>query len=303
MKTALVTGCKGQDGALLSELLRSRGYAVTGLDAGLGPDITRAEQTLAVIEQVRPDEIYHLAAVHQSSEEEARENVSLFRQSYEVNFFAFLNLLEAARLKAPKARLFYAASSHVFGNPPTEVQNESTPLAPDSPYAFSKVDGMAACRLYRERHGVFAACGILYTHESPLRSERFLSKKIIAAAHRYAAGKSQPGEKLTVGDLSAVIDWGYAPDYVEAMTRILALPSPDDFVIATGERHTVREFVEEVFRLAGLDWTQYVVENRSILKRASPVRIGNASKLKAATGWKPSLGFGEMIRVLFKGSR
>jgi len=258
-------------------------------------DLTQSKDVISLIKELQPDEIYHLAAVHHSSEENSSENASAFRQAYEVNFFALINLLEGVRLHSAKSHLFYAASSHIFGTPATEIQDEQTPLNPDSPYAFSKVDGLLACRLYRQRYGSHASVGILYNHESEHRASKFLSKKIVGTVARIKNGSK---EKLILGDLSAIIDWGYARDYVEAMHRITNLPEADDFVIATGVKHTVQQFVETAFGFAGLDWRSHVTENASLLGRRNPVRIGNPAKLMNCTGWRPSVSFEQMIKLL-----
>jgi len=153
------------------------------------------------------------------------------------------------------------------------------------------------CRAYRQRYGVYAAAGILYNHESVRRSEAFVSRKIVQGAVRIRRGQQ---ERLALGDLGAAVDWGYAPDYVNAMWRILRLPEADDFVIATGIQHTVQEFAEIAFSRLGLDWSQYVVEEGSILKRSTPLMLGNPQKLMAKTGWKPSVTFQQMIEIMVK---
>ena len=310
MRTALITGSQGQDGKLLFELLKSKGYGVLGLDLNkteahgvqiplpASTDLTISKEVIALVAQFQPDEIYHLAAVHHSSEENSSENASAFRRAYEVNFFALINLLEGVRLHSPQTHVFYAASSHIFGHSEADIQDESTPLNPDSPYAFSKVDGLQASRLYRSKYGIHASVGILYNHESEYRASKFLSKKITSAVVRINNGSN---EKLTLGDLSAVIDWGYARDYVEAMHRINTLtesPESDDFIVASGTRHTVEDFVQTAFRHAGLDWRSHVVENPSWLGRRNPLRIGNPVKLMKRTGWTPSVSFEQMIKLL-----
>jgi GDPmannose 4,6-dehydratase len=295
MRNAIILGCSGQDGRLLEECLLSKGYTVFGVANSSRCDITRAEEVEKLVQSEKPAEIYHLAAIHHSSEEVASEDSLLFRKTYDVNFFSLVSFLEAIRKYSPQTRLFYAASSHVFGNPSTPVQDEATPLSPDSVYGMSKVNGLLACRMFRQKYGVFASVGILYNHESHFRTEKFLSKKIIKAALEIQAGKR---DSLIVGNLDAVIDWGYAPDYVEAMHRILQIPMSDEFIVATGIGHTVREFVQIAFEQLGLDWTKYVQQDSSILARKGPVRMGNPSKLLRETGWKPTVGFEEMIRLL-----
>jgi GDPmannose 4,6-dehydratase len=310
-RTAFIVGAAGQDGKLLEASLRSKDYRILGIDRGsIGGtgldwnqplDITRASEVFAAVAELRPDEIYHLAAIHHSSEECASEDLGFYRSSYEVNFFSLLNFLEAIRLHSTKTRLFYAASSHIFGQTTTDslspLQNEETPFDPQSVYAMTKVAGLLACRQYRKSHKVFAAVGILYNHESSLREEKFLTKKVIRAAVELKRGRQT---KLVLGDLAAEIDWGYAPDYVEAMQAILAADEADEFVVATGIRHTVRDFVAGAFQEAGLDWKEHVLENAQAMGRRPQSRIGDSSKLTRVTGWRPKTSFSEMIRILFR---
>ena len=306
-KTAVIVGAAGQDGRLLQDLLRARGYRLLGLDRGMASgelawhkevDITAAGEVAALVKALQPQEIYHLAAFHHSSEGGATQDLDFFRRSYEVNLFSLLNFLEAMRVHAPTARLFYAASSHVFGQgTDVELQNEATPFRPDSVYAMTKVDGLLACRHYRAQHGIFAAVGILYNHESRHRSEAFLSKKVVRAVADIKAGKRQ---QLVLGSLSAAVDWGYAPDYVEAMAAILAAPQADEFIVATGTRHTVQEFVAEAFAEVGLDWKPYVSESAEVVTRPAQARIGDASKLTRVTGWRPKTSFSQMVRQLVR---
>lgn len=291
MARALIVGSAGQDGTLLGEHLRARGDTVTGLPRG--------ERTAGEVEQLvqdgRPDAIYYLAAYHHSSEDPPIEPLALFERSAAVHVTQLLYFLEAIRKRAPAARLFYAASSLIFGEPAETPQTEDTPFRPICVYGITKTAGVQLCRHYRRTHGVYASVGILYNHESPLRAPKFVSKKIVRAAHEIARGTR---DRLVLGDLSAELDWGYAPDYVDAMHRILALPSPDDFVVATGEAHTVRELVELAFGQLGLDWRRHVEENRALITRPPLRRIGDASKLAAATGWRPATSFEAMVRAL-----
>lgn len=305
MPTAIIVGSGGQDGRLLTGSLRSRGYrilgigrasvAATGLEWTRPVDITRPDEVAAVVLALQPDEIYHLAAIHHSSQERHADDLAAFRRLYEVNFFSLLHFLEAARVGSPRSRLFFAASSHVFGNPAAAVQDETTPLRPGSVYGMTKTDGLLACRMYRDRHGLFASTGILYTHESPIRDEKFLAMKIVRAALRIKAGRQQ---ELVVGSLDATIDWGWAADYVEAMRLILAAGEPGAFIVATGAPHTVRDVLRVAFETVGLDWRRHVREDPAIITRATAVRVGNPGKLRAVTGWTPEVGFDEMIRAL-----
>jgi GDPmannose 4,6-dehydratase len=305
MRSAIVVGHHGQDGRLLTGQLRADGVPTLGIGRGtIDPsgvtwnrtvDITRAAEVAAVVGALRPDALFHLAALHESSEETPTFDLDAIRARYEVNFFSLLHCLEAIRVVSPATRLFFAASSHIFGAPDTEVQDEETPLRPDSVYGMTKADGLLACRLYRARHRLHASVGILYTHESPHRDAKFLAMKIARAARRIRAGRPEP---LVIGDLDAVIDWGWAPDYVDAMRRIVALDAPGEFVIATGERRTVRDFLDAAFGAVGLDWRPHVREDAGILARPGRPRVGNAARLRAATGWAPTLGFEEIARRL-----
>lgn len=295
MSDALVIGAAGQDGRLLMEQLRREARSATGVGRG-AIDLGEAGAVADLVAAEQPGEIYYLAAHHHSSQDRAPEPGALFRASLAVHVEGLLNVLEAMRLKAPGARLFYAASSHCFGSrPPTPVQDESTPLDPDNIYGITKTAGVHACRHYRDEHGLFASVGFLYNHESRFRRAEFVTSKIIRAASGIRRGRR---EKLVVGDLSAEVDWGYAPDYVDAMTRIVRLATPGDFVIATGEAHSVGEFARLAFAAAGLDWREHVEEDPAIITRRNLALVGNPAKLKAATGWAPSVTFDQMIGKL-----
>lgn len=306
MTKAIIVGSGGQDGKLLYQLLEEQAYLLIGLDKERirtnqnschpsSVNICEFEDIGSLVRLFQPDEIYHLAAFHSSAEEREIEAVELWEQSYRVNTHSLLNFLESIRRYSPRSRLFYAASSHIFGAPQHILQDEATPVNPVTAYGITKAAGMFLCRSYRENHGVFAAVGILYNHESIYRSQRFISAKIV---HNGIRIKRSGQGRLVIGNLGAAADWGYAPDYVAAMQKILALPAPEDFVIATGERHTVQEFVEIVFQELGLDWQHFVEERKNILTRHSPALIGNAEKLRVRTGWHPTVDFKEMVRSL-----
>ena len=220
---------------------------------------------------------------------------SSFGVASDVHVSGLRNVLEAMKCYRPRARLFYAASSHVFGTSGGEWQDERTPFAPKSAYGISKVAGIECCQTYRQRDGLFAATGILFNHESALRKPSFLSQKIVRGALR---ARRDPAYRITLGDLDAATDWGYAPDYVEAMWRILQLPEASDFVVASGEVHTVREFARAAFGTLGLDWQQHVQTDASLLNRTSVALRGNSTKLRAATGWSPSVSFAELVARL-----
>ncbi|MEI6337741.1 MAG: GDP-mannose 4,6-dehydratase [Verrucomicrobiota bacterium] len=299
MRRCLVVGHKGQDGRILSSALRARGCHVRGLARG-EVDLTSGKQISDLIREEKPDQIYYLAAFHHASEEEITlSDAEVFNRSFAVHLQGAISFLEAIRAFSPSIRFFYAASSHVFGNPPESPQTESTAMNPQNIYGISKAAGIQACRYYRKTHGVFAACGILYNHESPWRAEKFVSRKIVRAAIRIASGERS---LLTLGNLSAEIDWGYAPDFVDAMMRTLDLDAAEDFVVATGESHTVREFAELVFRALNLDAAQFLRENLNLIKKAGARLVGDSTQLRKKTGWAPSLSFSEMVRKLVEDS-
>lgn len=307
MPRAVIIGVNGQDGTLLYRLLEEQGYQLLGIGRtrvvtnteawqGIGHvDIGDFSRVLSLVQTVCPDEVYHLAAIHHSSEDPVAEQVRLLEESYRVNVHSLMNFLEAIRQVSPKARLFYAASSHIFGRPAIVPQDESTPVNPFSIYGITKASGLFLCREYRKTHGVFASVGILYNHESLLRGEQFVSRKIVEGAVRC---RRDPSHRLTLGNLASIADWGYAPDYVDAMHRILSLDTADDFVIATGEQHTVGDFVRIAFEAVGLDWHDFVKEDVGIITRPANPFIGNPGKLVNATGWKRSVDFPEMVRAL-----
>lgn len=305
MKRAIITGCNGQDGRLLYDFLSRKKYELIGLDRDITRcdrdanmdlvDITNTNQVYDFINDFKPDEIYHLAAFHSSSEDTPLDIMELYQNSYMVNVFSLVNLLEGMRQYSPKTRLFYAASSHIFGDEAGNFQDESTPINPNSIYGVTKAAGLFTCRFYRSNLSIFASTGILYNHESPLRPQGFVSKRIIRGAINIKKGVQ---DKLTLGDLDAEIDWGYAPDYVEAMYRILNSQTADDFIIATGEKHSVLDFVKTAFEHLGLDWKSYVEEDHRLITRGKTPLVGNATKLMTVTGWKPSVDFNQMIRIL-----
>ena len=308
MKTALLVGSRGQDGTLLTALLAEAGVAVVGLDADgvsfTGRVFTGVPTSASVLDRdairalaraVVPDEAYYLAAHHHSSEQ-ADDPAEEFARCSDVHVVGLVNVLEALRADAPRCRTFYAGSSHMFGNPCSPVQDESTPFAPRNAYAITKVAGAHACAVYRERYGMHVSVGILYNHESPLRGPSFITQRLVRGA-RQAAGDA--AATLRVGSLSAIVDWGWAPDYVDAMRRIVAATGPDDYVVATGEPHTVREFANLAYAAVGRDYRAHVVEDTSIVKSAlkKPL-VGNAAKLRAKTGWQPTVTFAEMVKRL-----
>ena len=310
MRKVMIIGSKGQDGQLLYERLAGEGCILLGIGRneirrndrpGRGSeapvDILDGNAVNDAVRSFAPDAVFYLAAFHHSSEDEfPLSDAELYLLSHDTHVRGLLNVLEALRCFAPGARVFYAASSHCFGEPATSVQDEDTPLRPICPYGISKTAGVEICRMYRSRQALMASCGFLYNHESPLRSPKFLSAKIVHAAVEIARGWR---EKLVLGDLSARVDWGYAPDYVDAMIKILRLEEADDFVISTGQCHTVADFVSAAFAHLRIDWRKHVESNPSVItKKSAATLVGNSSKLRGKTGWSPSVTFPEMIRLL-----
>jgi GDPmannose 4,6-dehydratase len=286
--------------------LRSRGYGVLaigrtateslGFDWEGHVDVSDPQSVLRMLTVLQPREVYHLAAFHHSSEQRVAFSPELFVRSYETNVFSLYNLLEGIRAGSPSSRLFYAASSMVFGDPVDEVQNEATPFNPKGVYGITKASGVFACRVFREQHGVFASAGILYNHESQYRGPQFVSQKIVRAAVAIAMGLR--AEKLVLGDLSSEVDWGYAPDFVQAFHGVLGLPAADDFIVATGVKRSVRDFVELAFKAVGLLAEGHVVENQQVVTRRSAARVGDATRLRERAGWRPTCTFEEMVRRL-----
>jgi GDPmannose 4,6-dehydratase len=237
--------------------------------------------------------VYYLAAFHHASEDSLGDDGEMIRRSFEVNTLALANFLNAIAIESPESRIFYAASSRVFGAISTDRQDEATPFSPTEPYGISKTAGIHLCRYYRSSRNVFAIVRILFNHESPRRPSRFVSRKIARAAVRISRRKQ---DRLVLGNLDTAIDWGYAPDYVDAMWRILQLPKADDFVISTGESHSIVDFVKIAFGALGLDWKSYVDVRPDIArKRSERPFLGNSLKLKKQTGWRPTTTFHDMV--------
>lgn len=307
MTRALVVGAAGQDGRLLTEQLKARGAEVVGVvraapaPAGVetcAVDLADGGAVAQLVRRVAPDQVYYLAAFHHASEgAELRDDASLWRRSLDTHVVGLVHVLEAIRTHAARARLFYAASSLVFGAPAESPQTERTPMRPRCVYGVTKAAGVGVCRLYREQHGVFASVGLLYNHESPLRGPTFLSSRIVEAAVAMRRGARDP---LVLGDLSAQTDWSYAPDVVDAMQRILAAGAADEFIVASGELQTVEKFVAVAFDAVGLDWRPHVREDRTLIARRKPTLVGDSTRLRERTGWRPSVSFDEMVRRLVR---
>jgi GDPmannose 4,6-dehydratase len=295
METHAIIGAGGQDGRLLGHALAARGHHVIPLTRG-DLDLWQSQALRSFLAERTPDTVWFLAAYHHSSEDAPDDDTaSVFRESFRIHCDAPILMMEQIASVSPRTRFFYAGSSHMFGQTASVTASEQTPFVPSSPYAISKTAGVHACRHFRKARGVFASCGILFNHESPLRAPRFVSQKIARAAQAIAAGQLKT---LTLGDLDAAVDWGDARDTIDAIQRIMALPEPGDFVVATGKTHTVREFVEIAFSTVGLDWREHVRSDPALLRRATGGLAGDSSKLRRATGWTPRIGFADMVRHL-----
>jgi GDPmannose 4,6-dehydratase len=317
MKKALITGITGQDGSYLAELLLTKGYEVTGVvrrSSSLNTerldnvyqdphvpdyrlrlvygDLDDGSSLANLVKRIHPDEIYNLGA-------QSHVRVSFDVPEYTVNTVAIgtLRLLEALRELGRECRFYQASSSEMFGAsaPP---QNEATPLRPRSPYACAKVFAHQLCQNYREAYGLFIASGILFNHESPRRGIPFVTRKITRAAARIKHGLEQ---KLFLGNLDARRDWGFAGDYVEAMWLMLQQPTPDDYVIATGEAHSVREVLDVAFGALGLDWQPHVeIDPRYFRPTEVDHLCGDASFARAKLGWTPKVRFRELIEMMVR---
>jgi GDPmannose 4,6-dehydratase len=311
-KRALITGISGQDGSYLAELLLGKGYEVHGLvrrsstfnrhridhlrhggDANLQlhyGDLSDGVGLVNLVRDVEPDEIYNLGA-------QSHVAISFEVPDYtgEVTGLGAVRLLEAIHASGVSARFYQASSSEMFGLAPPP-QSETTPFHPRSAYACAKVFAYHTTVNFRESYDMFAVNGILFNHESPRRGENFVTRKITTAVARIAAGLQ---DELVLGDLDPVRDWGYAPDYVEAMWLMLQAEEPDDFVVATGEAHSVREFCERAFAQAGLEWEKYVRTDARYLRPAEVNHLsGDASKAVRVLGWRPTVHFDQLVAIM-----
>lgn len=305
MTHALIVGCRGQDGRYLTRHLEAGGCEVTGLArdglyrgdrrCGAAIEIGDRRAVAALLGDLRPDEVYHLAAHHHSAEEEVGDQATLVEESFRVHVAALYGLLEGIRETVPSCRLFYAASSLVFGEPAGSPQTERTPVAPVCVYGITKAAGLHLCRYYRRAHDLFCSAGILYTHDSPLRAPRFLSQRVVRTAVAIRRGEA---EELVVGDLDARVDWGWAPDYVGAMQRVLSLDAADDFIIASGRASRIADFIDAVFEALALAPDGYLREDPARLVRnpSTVPLVGDFTKLNRATGWQPSCSVADMAR-------
>lgn len=308
VKKALVTGITGQDGSYLAELLLKKGYQVYGMVRRSSSvntqrvlehprlklvygDLGDASSVNHLVKTIRPNEIYNLAA-----QSHVKISFDLPEYTADVTGVGALRLLEAIRESGIKTHFYQASSSELFGRVEKTPQDENTPFQPVSPYAVAKLFAYWATVNYRQGYGIYACNGILFNHESPRRGENFVTRKITRAAARIKLGLQ---ESLSLGNLDARRDWGYAKDYVEAMWKMLQMPKPEDYVIATGQTHTVREFLQEAFGYLGLDYKKYVRLDKTQFRPIEVNRLrGNYAKAKRKLGWKPRTTFRELVRLM-----
>ncbi len=315
-KIAFITGITGQDGSYLAEFLFKKNYEVYGLIRRSSVfnivriehlykypdkkaqallhygDLTDSSSINSILAKIKPDEIYNLGA-----QSHVRISFDIPEYTAEVTGLGTLKILEAMKTHCPKAKFYQASSSEMFGKVKEIPQNENTPFNAQSPYGIAKVFAHeTACR-YRETYGFFVSCGILFNHESPRRGENFVTRKIAQGVARIKAGLQ---DKIYLGNLKAKRDWGYAPEFVEAMWLMLQQEKPDDFIIATGETHSVREFVEEAFKIAGIkNWQKYVgIDKRYFRPKEVDLLLGDASKAKRVLGWKPKVTFTKLVEIM-----
>ncbi len=319
-KVALITGIGGQDGSYLSEFLLSKGYLVRGIVRRASfpntkridhilelyqdntepdcpfmlkyADLTDTSSLRSTLEKFKPDEVYNLAA--QSHVGISFDNAE---STININALGTLRILEALKEKDPHARFYKASSSEMFGISPPP-QHEETPFRPQSPYRIAKVSAFHLTRLYRHAHKLFASNGILFNHESPRRGLNFVTRKITRGVAEILVGER---EKIILGNLDAKRDWGFSGEYVQAMWKILQHHEPDDFVISTGETHTIRDFLKEAFNLVGLDYEQFMVTSDRYHRPAEvPALLGDASKARKILGWEPKVKFKELTYMMLE---
>ena len=314
-KTAFITGVTGQDGSYLSKFLLDKGYRVIGMKRRTSlittdrlddieifnhpnfkleyGNMTDSSSIYALLTKYKPDEIYNLAA-----QSHVRVSFEVPEETLDVVGGGTLKLLEAYRLICPQARFYQASSSEMYGDNVNVPQNEDTRMTPASPYACAKLYAHNLCRNYREGYGLHISSGILFNHESPVRGETFVTRKITLAAANIKLGRQ---ETLYLGNLEAKRDWGFAGDYVEGMWLMLQQPKGDDFVIATGETHTVEEFLHVVFDIAGLDVDKHVkIDTRLFRPHEVPILLGDSSKAQRVLGWKPKTTFRGLAQMMYE---
>jgi GDPmannose 4,6-dehydratase len=312
-KSAIISGITGQDGSYLAELLLSKGYEVHGIMRRVSTfaatsridhiihnphfhkyygDLEDHNSVTWLIAKIKPDEFYNLGAMSQ-----VRISFEIPQYTFTANTLGVVTVLEAIRHFSPQTRFYQASSSEMFGDPGVPAPfNENTLMIPQSPYGAAKLAAYHLTQQYRKGYGLFATTGILFNHESPRRGENFVTKKVTQAVARIKKGKQKT---LELGNLEAKRDWGWSPEFVDAIYRIMQHDEPDVFVVATGETHTIREFVEEAFSYVNLDWKKYVTYHEKLIRpNEVPLLLGDATKIKKMLGWKPKMKFKEIARAM-----
>lgn len=313
MKTALITGVTGQDGSYLADLLLDKGYSVVGVKRRTSVintsnidhlyenprfklvygNLNDVGSMYRLLTQYKPNEVYNLAA-----QSHVRTSFDVPEETVDSVAMGTMRLLEACRNTLPDVRFYQASSSEIYGDNMDPMKNEDTRMSPASPYAAAKLFSHHLVRNYRVGYGMHASSGILFNHESPRRGETFVTRKITRAAARIKLGKQ---DKIVLGNLDAKRDWGFAGDYVEAMWLMLQQNSADDYVISTGESHTVQEFLEEVFELAQIDYRKFLqIDPRLYRPQEVPFLQGDFSKAQRILGWKPKHSFKELVRMMYE---
>ena len=309
MKRALITGIAGQDGSYLAEYLLDKGYEVYGIEKSCSTlpsqiskrikycyeiDITKSNLLKKTILEILPDEIYHLAAYHFSSQNEGNKKKS-FRKFYLINLISTNEILETIRIYFPKCRFFYASSCQIFGKVEYFPQNEETSFRPDSLYGISKAAATNLCQFYREQYNLYTSVGILYNHESVRRSLSFVTTQIAESAAKASLGIS---EKLYLRDIDALIDWGAAQDYVRAMWLTLQQSDSDNYIISSGETHSVREFAKIAYNSVELDSSDYVFQDPNIKRISKMPYVGDYTKIKNACSYTPMITFEDLVKEM-----
>jgi len=315
-RTALITGITGQDGSYLTDLLLEKGYVVHGIVRRTSnllrsriEDLRRDEKIYGrklflhygdlsdtttlrrIFRKVDPKEVYHLAG-----QSHVGLSFDLPESTSDEAGMATLRLLEIARDQSPAVKIYHASTSEIFGNASESPQTEETPMRPTSPYGCAKAFATMLARVYRQSYGIFVCNGILYNHESPRRGENFVTRKIARAAARISRGMDS---ELVLGNLESKRDWGRAQDYVVAMWMMLQHEKPDDYVVATGEAHSVREFAEAAFAIVDLQWKRFVKQDPAFDRPTEPSRlVGDPGKIRKTLGWKPSGNFAQLVREM-----
>jgi GDPmannose 4,6-dehydratase len=304
MSRAIIVGFSGQDGTILAQKLKLSGYDVLGISKHksystisefneLESNILDKKYVFDIVKRYQANQIYYLAAYqHSSSQIIDQKQTSILKNSLDVNLIALQYFLEAVLQFSKKTRVFYAASSHIYGDTKEIVQNEETPFSPVDYYGITKVAGIELCRYYREKKFLSIAIGIMYNHESIYRKEGFVSLHIIKGALDILYKEKK---ELLIGDLDAKVDWGSSYDYVDAMCLLLENKTNSDFIIGTGVQHSVRDFVIIVFEFLGMNYLDYVKESSSFIKKGRNNLCGDSTKIQKETGWKPQVTFKKMI--------